>query len=186
MAKLIYSMGVSLDGYIEDPEGSFAFAAPAEDVHRLANEQAREAQAFLFGRRTYELMEGYWTDAAAGRQEIDEVEAEFARAYVATPRIVFSDSLRSVPEGTRLVRRSEAREEVVRLKERPGGHLDIGGAALAASLVDLIDEFRMWIGPTAVGGGKPFFGPGRLDLALAEARTMSGGVLWVRYERRRA
>jgi dihydrofolate reductase len=183
MARLIYSMGMSVDGFVEDAHGSIAFSAPADDVHRLANQQAREAQAFLFGRRMYETMEGFWPAAAAHAHELREVEAEFARAYVETPRIVFSDTLRDVPAGTRLVRRPDATVEVERLKAQPGGHLEVGGAELAASLVDLIDEYRMWISPVLVGGGKRFFPPAYADLELLEARTMSGGVLYLRYAR---
>lgn len=184
MGDVIYSMGMSLDGYIEDSDGSIAFSAPDDEVHRLANEQAREAAAFLYGRRLYEVMEGYWS-AAAKRRGVPQVEAEFAQAYVQTPRIVFSDTLDSVAEGCRLVRSSEALAEVSRLKQETQGHLDLGGANLAASLIDLIDEFRIWVNPVAVGGGKPFFPSGReqLQLRLAEHRAFGSGALYLRYRR---
>jgi hypothetical protein len=81
MGKILYSMNVSLDGYVEDPNGSIAFSAPDEDVHRIANEQVRQASALLFGRRLYEVMEEPWT-TAANRDDLPEVEAEFAQAYV--------------------------------------------------------------------------------------------------------
>lgn len=185
MARLIYSMGTSLDGYVEDASGGFGWSAPRDDVHRLANEQAREAAAFLFGRRMYETMEPVWPDTAADPSGVSDVEAEFARAYVETPRIVFSDSLASVGDGVRLVRRADAVEEVTRLKRELDGHLDLGGPTLAAALIDLIDEFRMWVSPVAVGGGKRFFpaSPAPLRLHLAESRTCDGGVLFLRYER---
>ena len=184
MGDVIYSMGMSLDGYIEDPEGSIAFSGPDDEVHRLANEQAREAGAFLYGRRLYEVMEGYWT-AAAERRDVPEIEAEFAQAYVQTPRIVFSDTLDSVPEGCRLVRSGDAVAEVRRLKQKTEGPLNLGGATLAASLIDLIDEFQMWVNPVAVGGGKPFFpaGRGQLRLRLAEHRAFASGALYLRYRR---
>lgn len=184
MGEVIYAMGMSLDGYVEDPDGSIAFSAPDDEMHRLANEQARETAAFLFGRGLYEVMEDYWTDAAT-RDDMPEVEAEFARAYVGTPRIVFSDTLDSVPEGCTLVRSGEAVAEVTRLKQETDGHLGLGGAGLAASLVDLIDEFRIWINPVAVGGGKPFFpvGGGELRLRLVEHRAFASGALYLRYRR---
>ncbi len=184
MGDVIYSMGMSLDGYIEDSNGSIAFSAPDDEVHRLANEQAQEAAAFLYGRRLYEVMEGYWP-AAAQRRDVPPIEAEFAQAYVQTPRIVFSDTLASVSEGCRLVRRSDAVVEVRRLKQETRGHLDLGGASLAASLIDLIDEFRIWVNPVAVGGGKPFFPVGRdqLHLRLAEHRAFASGTLYLRYRR---
>ncbi|HZV73222.1 MAG TPA: dihydrofolate reductase family protein [Conexibacter sp.] len=184
MGKVIYSMGMSLDGYVEDPDGGIDFSAPDEEVHRLANEQAREASAFLFGRRMYEVMEGFWPQAAS-REDLPEVELEFARAYVETPRVVFSDTLAEVAGDARLVRSDAAVAEVTRLKQESDGHLDLGGATLAASLIDLIDEFRMWVNPVAVGGGKPFFPPagGQLRLRLAEHRAFDSGTLYLRYER---
>ena len=183
MGKVLYSMNVSLDGYIEDPNGSIEFSTPDEEVHRLANEQARQTSAFLFGRRLYDVMEEPWTTAAS-RDDLPDVEAEFARIYVATPRIVFSDTLDSVPEGVRLVRSNDAVEEVTRLKQQTEGELDLGGASLAASLIDLIDEFRLYVMPVVVGGGKPFFAARKkLRLRLAEHRVLASGTVYLRYER---
>ncbi len=186
MGRIIYSMNVSLDGYIEDADGSIAFSTPDDEMHRMANEQAREASAFLFGRRLYEIMEGFWTQAA-GRDDLPEVEADFARAYVETPRIVFSDTLEGVAEGARLVRSRDAVEEVTRLKREGAGPLELGGAGLAASLVELIDEFRLFVKPVVLGGGKPFFPHRRepLDVRLCEHRSFASGALYLRYERAR-
>jgi dihydrofolate reductase len=183
MGKVLYSMNVSLDGYIEDPDGSIEFSAPDEEVHRMANEQARGVSTFLFGRRLYEVMEEPWTTAAS-QDDLPDVEKEFARIYVKTPRIVFSDTLDSVPEGVQLVRSKDAVAEVTRLKEHTEGDLDLGGASLAASLLDLIDEFRLYVMPVVVGGGKPFF-PARkkLRLQLAEHRAFASGTVYLRYER---
>jgi dihydrofolate reductase len=183
MGKVVYSMNVSLDGYIEDANGSIDFSTPDEEMHRLANEHARRASAFLFGRRLYDVMEQPWTDAAS-RDDLPEVEAEFARIYVRTPRFVFSDTLQSVSEGVTLVRSRDAAAEVTRLKEHSDGELDLGGPGLAASLMDLIDEFRLFVVPVVVGGGKPFFAPGRkLTLRLLEQRTFPSGTVYLRYER---
>jgi dihydrofolate reductase len=183
MGKVVYWMQVSLDGYIEDADGSFEFSVPDEELHLAANEQVREASAFLFGRRNYEVMEEFWT-SAAGRDDVPEVEAEFARLYVDTPRVVFSDTLESVGEGARLVRSADAVAEVTRLKRETDGPLSVAGAGLAASLLDLVDEFRPNVMPTAVGGGKPFFPAGReLRLRLVESRQFASGVVGLRYER---
>ncbi|HEX8646827.1 MAG TPA: dihydrofolate reductase family protein [Thermoleophilaceae bacterium] len=185
MAKLVYQMGTSLDGYVEDASGSIDWSVPPEDVHRIANENARAASGFLFGRGLYEMMEPYWPDLAADPGDAHEIEAEFAREYVATPRIVFSDSLESVGEGVTLLPRAQARPEIERLKSESDGAFDIAGPTLAASVFDLIDEFRTWMNPVALGGGKPYFpqGAGQLDLRLVESRPCSGGVLYLRYER---
>ena len=78
-----------------------------------------------------------------------------------------------------------ALHEVERLKAEPAdGHIDIGGPSLAASLIDLVDEFRMWVNPLAVGGGKPFFPAGvQVPLELLECRPFDSGVVWLRYAR---
>ncbi|GAY11989.1 dihydrofolate reductase family protein [Pseudonocardia sp. N23] len=182
MGTLSYTMTMSLDGYIEDPTGSFMFAEPDDELHRFANRQTRETAAMLLGRGLYEVMEEFWT--APERADGGEVEAEFAREYAATPRIVFSDSLESVPPGCRLVRRADAFDEVVRLKKEIEGDLSVGGAALAASLVDLIDEFRPNVVPAVTGGGKPYFPLGAdLRLRLVEQRTFGSGAVCLRYAR---
>jgi dihydrofolate reductase len=183
MGKVFCSMSVSLDGYVEDPDGNIAFSAPDDEVHRMANEGARDAAVFLFGRRLFEVMEGPWTEIAA-RSDISDVEAEFAQFYFDTPRIVFSDSLDEVPPGVRLVRRKDAFAEVARLKQETAGYLDVGGPQLAASVIDLIDEFRLFVVPVVLGGGKPYFPPGRrLDLRLVEERKFTSGTVFLRYER---
>jgi dihydrofolate reductase len=182
MGTMSYTMSISLDGYIEDPTGSIAFSDPDDEWHRFANDQTRETAAFLFGRGLYDVMEEFWT--APERADGPEVEAEFARLYVETPRIVFSDSLASVAPGCRLVRRADAIDEAVRLKEEIDGDLAIGGAGLAASLLDLIDEFRPSVVPTFLGGGKPYFPLGAdLRLRLVEQRAFGGGTVYLRYRR---
>jgi dihydrofolate reductase len=180
MGTLSYTMSMSLDGYVEDATGGIAFSEPDEEVHRFANQQTRETAAFLFGRGLYEVMEEFWT--APERADGGEVEAEFAREYAATPRIVFSDSLESVAPGCRLVRRADAVDEVVRLKEEADGDLSVGGAGLAASLLDLIDEFRPMVVPAVTGGGKPYFPPSAdLRLRLLEQRVFGNGTMYLRY-----
>ena len=185
MGKVIYGMNVSIDGYIEDSTGGIAFSGPpADDVHRHWNEHTRTAAALLYGRRLYEVMDEHWT-AAAMQDDLPEVEAEFARAYVDTPRFVFSDTLESVPSGIELVRSQDAVGVVSRLKAETEGPLDVGGAGLAASLLNLIDEFRLVVLPAVVGSGKPFFPVGvQLDLRLVDQRVFDSGAVYLAYVRR--
>ena len=185
MPRLTYAMGSSLDGYAIDAEGRFEFTEPDEEVHRRANAQAIEAVAFVFGRRLYETMEPFWPEAARD-PSTPPLYAEFARAYVATPRVIVSDSLDAVGDGCRLVRRADARAEVERLKAAPGeGEIHVGGPTLAAALIDLVDEICTWVAPVAAGGGTPLLPAGvRLDLELLECRRTVTGYLWLRYANR--
>ncbi|MFI0479774.1 dihydrofolate reductase family protein [Actinomadura sp. 9N215] len=183
MGKVIYGMHTSIDGYIEDLDGGIGFLDPAEDVHQAANDQARRAAAFLFGRRLYEMMEEPWT-RQLGKEGAPAVEREFARLYKETPRYVFSDTLQTVPEGVTLVRREDAVSVVTRLKREIDGTLEIGGPELAASLLDLIDEFWVYAFPVIVGGGKPFLPVGKeLPLRLVEHRSFASGTMFLRYVR---
>ena len=181
MGILTYGMHISLDGYIEDESGSIGFGVPDEEMHRASNVQARDTAAFLFGRRLYDVMEDFWTSPE--RDDAEPVEAEFAEIYRATPRIVFSDSLESVPDGCRLVRSADAREEIVRLKAETPGVLSIGGPRLAASVADLVDQVDPYLLPTVLGGGTPFYPAGhRWDLSLAESRVFrASGWTYLRY-----
>lgn len=182
MGTLGYTMNISLDGYVTDRAGGIDFTEPDEEVHRIANQEVRETAAFLFGRGLYDVMEDFWTSPE--RADGPAVEAEFAELYVATPRIVFSDTLTAVAPGCRLVRRADAIDEVVRLKEETDGDLAVGGAGLAASLLDLIDEFRPRVVPSFTGGGTPYFPPGAdVRLRLVDQRTSRGGTVCLRYAR---
>ncbi|PYE20173.1 dihydrofolate reductase [Williamsia limnetica] len=181
MGILTYSMHISLDGFIEEPNGSIDFSAPDDEIHRIANQQAQDTAVFLFGRGLYEMMEEFWTDPE--RADGGDTEAQFARVYTETPRVVFSDTLDSVPDGCRLVRSADSHAEVERLKADTDGTLSVGGAQLAASLVDLIDVIDPFVVPTMLGGGKPFYPPGhQLSLTLDEHRILPvSGWMYLRY-----
>jgi dihydrofolate reductase len=184
MRKLIYSMGVSLDGFIAGPDGDIDWSAPDEELHRFHNRQMQEIGAHLCGRRLYEAML-YW-ETAEENPSAPEHEIEFARIWKEIPRIVFSSSLGQVAGNARLVRDSLA-EEVAELKAQPGKDLAVGGAGLAAKLIELelIDEYRLFVSPVVLGGGTPFF-PSldrRMDLELLETRTFGSRVVYLRYRR---
>ena len=184
MRKLIYSMGVSLDGFIAGPGGEIDWSAPDEERHRFHNQQTRELGAHLLGRRLYEVMT-YW-ETADENPSAPEHELEFARIWKNLPKIVFSKALEKVEGNARLVRDGVA-EEVARLKEQPGKDLAVGGAGLASTLMKLglIDEYRLFISPVVLGGGTPYF-PAldeRISLELVETQTFGSRVVYARYRR---
>jgi dihydrofolate reductase len=187
MRKLIYSMGVSLDGYIAGPDGRFDWAAPDEELHRFHNQQASELGGQLYGRRLFETMRSWQTrkdDPSA-----PEVEREFSRIWKATPKVVFSATLDAVEASNTRLAHGDPSHEVARLKAEPGKDLAVGGAALAATLIrlDLVDEYRPFVNPVVVGGGTRFLPPldAPLDLELIETRTFASRVVYLRVSRAR-
>jgi len=184
--KLIYSMGVSLDGFIAGAGGEIDWSAPDEELHRFHNQQTRELGAHLCGRRLYEEMV-YW-ETADENPSASEHELEFARIWKDLPKIVFSKTLENVEGNARLARDGVA-DEVARLKEQPGKDLAVGGAGLASTCVKLglIDEYRLFVSPVVLGGGTPYFPTldERINLELVETQTFGSRVVYVRYEAQR-
>jgi dihydrofolate reductase len=182
--KVIYAMGVSLDGFIAGPDGEIDWSAPDEELHRFHNEQTRELGAHLCGRRLYQEMV-YW-ETADENPSAAEHELEFARIWKSLPKIVFSNTLEQVEGNTRLAEGGVA-EEVAGLKEQPGKDLAVGGAGLASTFtkLGLIDEYRLFVNPVVLGGGTPYFPTleERINLELLETRTFGSRVVYLRYRR---
>jgi dihydrofolate reductase len=185
MGKVVYCLNMSLDGFIEDSNGSLDWSSPDEELHRFFNEQEREFGLQLYGRRIYENMAAYWTTAHTNVSAPD-YEIEYAHIWQSIPKIVFSTTLRQVGENARLVSENVA-DEVRALKAQSGKDIAVSGAGLAASLMqlDLIDEYRPLIHPVVLGGGKPMF-PAlnkMVNLRLIETRRFGNGVVLLRYQR---
>jgi dihydrofolate reductase len=183
MRSVTYSMGVSLDGYIVGPDGGFDLAAPDEEVFRFVTEEIREVGVHLLGRRLYETML-YW-ETADSDPSLDASMLEWAALWNPLPKVVFSTTLPAVRGHARLASGGLA-EEIERLRAEPAeGNIAIGGASLAAeaAALGLIDEYRARVYPVLVGGGIPFFPQHerRVDLELADTRTFSSGVVYLRY-----
>jgi len=185
MRKVIYSMNVSLDGFVEGPNRELDWSTPDEELHRFWNDQEREMGTSLYGRRLYELMAAYWPTADADPSAPDYV-VEFARIWRNKPKIIFSTTLEKVDWNSRLVRDNVA-EEVAKLKAQAGKNMEVAGPTLASSLMrlGLIDEYGPVVHPVVLGGGTPFFPAldNRISLTLVETRTFGSGVVYVRYQR---
>jgi dihydrofolate reductase len=183
MRSVTYSMGVSLDGYIVGPDGSFDFGPIDKDVFRFWIDEIRGVGVHLLGRRLYETML-YW-ETAEVEGALDEAELEWAGLWNPLPKVVFSRTLSAVRGRARLASGGVG-EEIERVRAEPGdGEIAIGGATLAAqaAALDLIDEYRAMVYPVLVGGGIPFFprNERRVGLELVETRTFSSGVVYLRY-----
>ena len=181
MPKVIYEMGgVSADGYIVGPDGKFDWSMPDEELHRFHNEQTRALAGHLLGRRLYETMV-YWETAD---KDPSDIAREFALIWQALPKVVFSRTLDSVEGANTTLARDDLRAELTSLQESVRGDVAVGGAELAAEAarLDLIDEYRVFFYPVAVGGGIPFFPRDhRVDMELVETRTFSSRVVYLRY-----
>jgi dihydrofolate reductase len=177
---LIYSMSVSVDGFINDREGAFGWTAPSEELFRFHIAEVRELGGCLLGRRLYETMLVWETDPSLRE---DELGAAFADVWCAIPKVVFSRTLDSVQGNARLADASLAEEVAAALDK----DVEIGGAGLAAQAIELglVDELRMFRYPVVVGGGTPFLPPVTDDIALEliETRTFGSRVIYERYRR---
>jgi len=158
MAKLVFGLNQSLDGYVDHQE-----FAPGPLLFRHFIEQVRSLAASVYGRRMYEVM-SYWDEEQA---EWDTMEREFAAAWRSQPKWVVSRSLKSVGPNATLV--TDDIEGVIRgLKSELVGEIEVGGPDLARSLGDLglVDEYRLYFRPVVLGRGKPFFAGPRPPLRL--------------------
>jgi dihydrofolate reductase len=179
MAKLIYSAMASLDGFIEDEQGQFGWAAPDDEVHAFFNDLERPIGTHLYGRRLYETMV-YW--------ETDDDEAPVARDYGqiwrAADKVVYSRTLPAVSSERTRIERAFDPVAIRELKETSASDLTIGGAALAAHAfaAGLVDECHLVLAPVLVGGGKRALPAGvRADLELVDERRFRSGFVHLHY-----
>ncbi|MFJ4001676.1 dihydrofolate reductase family protein [Streptomyces parvus] len=181
MAKLIYSMITSLDGYAEAAEGGLGTGAEDPEVHTFVNDLFRPVGTYLYGRRMYETMV-YWETALDEPDQTPDI-AQYARDWQAAEKVVYSTTLDAVSSAKTRIERSFDPDAVRRLKDEADADLTVDGPNLAAGLVD---EYHLFITTSVVGGGKRFFPDGvRLDLELVEERAFAAsGLIHARYRTR--
>jgi dihydrofolate reductase len=182
MAKLIYVTNVSLDGYIEDERGAFDFGPLDDELFAFTTDLLRSVSTFLYGRRLYESMAVWETDAALAARS--DLMADFASTWQAASKVVYSTTLAAVSTAdTRLERRFDP-AAVRELKATASSDLTVGGANLAtqAFKAGLVDECQLLVWPVVVGAGKPGLPTGmRADLELLDERRFRNGVVHLRY-----
>jgi dihydrofolate reductase len=181
VSKLIYSALASLDGYVEDAEGRFDWAAPDKEVHAFVNDLERPIATHLYGRRMYETM-AYWEDPANTADE-PAVAQEYGEIWRAADKVVYSRTLETVATARTRIERELDPTAVRRLKETASGDLGIGGAELAAHAIEagLVDEYHVFLVPVVVGAGKRALPDDRLSLELLDERRFGNGTVYLRY-----
>jgi dihydrofolate reductase len=173
MAKLVFAMNQSLDGYVDHQE-----FAPDPALFRHFIEHMRDLTGSVYGRRLYEVMR-YWDE---DHPEWDAAERDFAEAWRAQPKWVVSRSLKSVGPNATLIN-GDAEAVVRGLKAELVGEIDVGGPDLARSLtaLGLIDEYRLYVHPVVLGRGKPFFAGPRPPLRLLASDLIGADVIRLAY-----
>ena len=186
MPNLIYLTNVSLDGYVEDASGRFDWSEPDEELHQFFNDLTRPIGTFLYGRRLYDSMAVWETDA--GFAVGNPITEEFAALWQAADKVVWSTTLDAPRTGRTRLERTFDPAVVRDLKAAATRDLTIGGAALAGQALQasLVDEVQLVVHPVIVGGGKPAMPDDvRADLTLLDERRFPGGHVYVRYAVRR-
>jgi dihydrofolate reductase len=185
MARLVYLMNVSLDGFVETPEHSVDWGVADEESYGWFIDQIRAASAFIYGRRLYETMAAYWPGAESDPHATPWMR-EFGEIWNPKPKVVFSSTLTAVAHNSRLVA-GDPIEELARLRSEFDGELQVGGPTLAATFVrhDLVDAYRMVVHPVVLGAGTPFWPALErpMRLRLADTRRFSSGATVLDYVR---
>jgi dihydrofolate reductase len=183
MAKLIYSAIASLDGYIEDADGRFDWAAPSAEVHAFVNELERAVSTYLYGRRMYETMR-FWENPRELAEQPPTVQ-EFARIWQAADKVVYSKTLQTATSARTRIERDFDPNAVRELKATAAADLTVGGAELAARAIaaGLVDEYQLFLAPVLVGGGKRALPNDHLhlNLELLEERRFRDGTVYLHY-----
>ncbi|MCV0441067.1 MAG: dihydrofolate reductase family protein [Hydrogenophaga sp.] len=174
MAKLVFGMNQSLDGYVDH----MAFA-PGPALFRHFIEQAQAQAGSVYGRRMYEVMR-YWDDE---HPEWGEDEHAFAAAWRRQPKWVVSRTLQSVGPNATLVREDDLEKTIRELKVGRDGEIEVAGPDLAHSLtgLGLIDEYRIYLHPVVLGSGRPYFAGARPPLRLVAHEPLGEDVIRLTY-----
>jgi len=183
MRNVIFAINITVDGCFDHTKFN-----PDEETLEYFTRLTREADTFVYGRKTYQLMVPYWPDVAKNPSGQTKADIEFAQAFDAINKIiVFSQSLDS-PEGekTRIVR-TDLRDEILKLKQEQGKNILTGGVTIPLQLVELglVDESCFVVHPIVLGEGRRLFDgvslPQRLQLKLVESKSFKSGCIALRY-----
>jgi dihydrofolate reductase len=181
MAKLIYSAITSLDGYVADEDGKFDWGETDEEVHSFVNDLERPVGTYLYGRRLYEVMLSWETNALADRPPFIR---DFAEIWRAADKIVYSKTLETASSARTRIEREFDPQAVRQLKASARRDISVGGPEVAAQAIKagLVDECHLFLAPIVVGGGKRALPDRvRLKLGLLDERRFGTGVVHLCY-----
>lgn len=188
MRKLFVFLHASLDGMVEGPNGTMdiGWIAYNGDLEKYAEEILRPVDTVLWGRNTYLGMKHYWTSVPSNPQASSH-EVAHAAWVDAIPKVVFSTTLEQVDWNNARLVKENVEEEIMKLKQRPGGDMIVLGSPRFAHVLlrlGLVDQLKITVSPVVLGGGLPLFADMKqtIDLELAEHRSFENGVLGLVYE----
>jgi dihydrofolate reductase len=182
MARLIYAINTSLDGYSVDADGSFDWSEPSEEVHQFFNDLIRPVGTHLYGRRMYEVM-SFWESIDATADE-PAVMIEFGQLWQQSDKVVFSTTLTEVTTSRTRVEPTFAPADIAAWKASSESDLSIGGPELAAAALQarLVDDIHLIVAPIILGGGRRALPDAvRSDLALVSVDRFDTGALHLHY-----
>lgn len=181
MRKVVFAINISVDGYCGHESG----VAADDELHAFFTNLLRDSGVEILGRNTYELMYPFWHDVAVNQSETKALN-EFAVAYNAVPKLVFSTTLKSAEWGNSTLMRSGLKEEILKLKQQPGKSIGIGSLNVASQVAgwDLIDEYHFVVHPIIAGKGPRLFETGvTQSLTLVESKTFGSGAVALHYKK---
>lgn len=181
MRNLIFAINITLDGCCDHTKG---FAD--EETHEYFTRLLHEVDLLVYGRKTYELMVPFWPEVAKN-ESMSKASNEFAKAFDAVDKVVFSRTLDSAEDRNTRIVRANLRDEILKLKQEQGKDILTGGVSLPSQLIelDLVDEYRFVVGPIIAGEGRRLLDdvslPERSQLKLVESKIFKSGCVALRY-----
>lgn len=181
MRDVIFAINITLDGCCDHTK-----QVADDETHEYFTDLLRNVDLLVFGRKTYELMVPFWPEVAR-TQSMTKAGNEFARTFDSLQKIVFSRSLSNVEDKRTRIIRTNLHDEILKLKQKPGKNILVGGVSIPSQLIDLglVDEFRFVIGPIVAGEGRRLMEgislQEKLQLKLAESKHFKSGCVALRY-----
>jgi dihydrofolate reductase len=185
MRKLIYAINVTIDGCCDHTKQT-----ADDEIHEYYTQLLRDADLFVYGRKTYHLMVPYWPDVAKDHSA-SKADRDFAKAFESANKVVFSQSLddAEAKKGDKNVRvvRTNLRDEILRLQQEPGKNIIAGGVDIPSQLIKLglVDEYRFVVHPILAGEGRRLLEgvslPEKLQLKLVDSKIFKSGCVALRY-----